>query len=149
MPKPRRRLFTECLEARDVPNASIAGSTFEDANLDGFYAQVVAAYVGAPPTENPIAGVTVELDLGGDGTYERTTTTDAAGEYRFTDVPRWCSRDRHDTGRIHRGTNGVCGFAGRGTAAVSGSVADGKTVVRTRPYFNSYACGFAPGLNST
>ncbi len=87
MPKPRRRLFTECLEARDVPNASIAGSTFEDANLDGTYSQVVAAYVGAPPTENAVAGVTVELDLGGDGTYERTTTSDANGKYTFTDVP--------------------------------------------------------------
>ena len=87
MSKSRRRLFTEYLEARDVPNATITGSTFEDANLDGFYAQAVAAYVGAPPSEVAVAGVTVELDLGGDGTYERTTTSDAAGEYRFTDVP--------------------------------------------------------------
>ncbi len=87
MSKSRRRLFTECLEARDVPNATLTGSTFEDANLDGFYTQTVLAYVGAPPSENPVAGVTVELDLGGDGTYERTTTSDAAGEYRFTDVP--------------------------------------------------------------
>ncbi len=87
MSKSRRRLFTECLEARDVPNATLTGSTFEDANLDGFYAQAVAAYVGAPPSENAVAGVTVELDLGGDGTYEQTTTSDASGEYRFTDVP--------------------------------------------------------------
>ena len=87
MSKSRRRLFTECLEARDVPNATLTGSTFEDANLDGFYAQVVATYVGAPPSEAAVAGVTVELDLGGDGTYEQTTTSDASGEYRFTDVP--------------------------------------------------------------
>ena len=87
MSKSRRRLFTECLEARDVPNATLTGSTFEDANLDGFYAQVVATYVGAPPSEAAVAGVTVELDLGGDGTYEQTTTSDAAGEYRFNDVP--------------------------------------------------------------
>ena len=46
MSKSRRRLFTEYLEARDVPNATITGSTFEDANLDGFYAQVVASQGG-------------------------------------------------------------------------------------------------------
>ncbi len=87
MHKFRRRLFTECLEARDVPNATITGSTFEDANLDGFYTQAVAAYVGAALSESGVSGVTVELDLGGDGTYEQTTTSDAAGEYRFTNVP--------------------------------------------------------------
>ncbi len=121
MSQSRRRLFTECLEARDVPNANLTGRTFEDTNLDGFYDQITRyANVCAPPPEYGVAGVTVELDLGGDGTYEQTTTSDAAGEYRFTDVP--------DTGifGIHKIRVSKAGFVSTTFSPNSFSVMNGE-----------------------
>jgi|GEM_PF-4947183 len=51
----------------------ISGTVFADTNRSGVQ----------DPSEVGVAGVTVTLDLGADGTVDQTTTTDANGNYSF------------------------------------------------------------------
>jgi subtilisin family serine protease len=71
------------LQTQGAGGGTITGAVFQDLDSDGTFDQ------GEPP----LAGWTVRLDLNNDGTVDRTATTDAAGGYRFSDVPagthRW------------------------------------------------------------
>ena len=59
------------------PAGQISGVVYNDANANG----------KQDAGEGPVAGATVTLDRGADGTVESTVTTDAAGKYTFTGVP--------------------------------------------------------------
>jgi len=64
----------------DYAPATIAGSIFDDANHNG----------ARDPGEGGLAGITVFLDLNGDGRLDAadpTTRTDAGGTYTFTGLP--------------------------------------------------------------
>src|SRR5262249_22921731 len=60
----------------DFQQFTIAGQVFDDTNGNG----------RADPGEPGVAFVIVQLDVGADGTTDRTATTDASGAYRFSDL---------------------------------------------------------------
>ena len=60
-----------------MANGQISGQTFGDTDSDGV----------KDAGEHGLQGWTIQLDLNNDGSVDRTTTTDASGDYTFTDVP--------------------------------------------------------------
>lgn len=75
---------SQVLTGLDFGNQSllgkIQGTKFEDVNGNG----------QRDPDEGPLAGVTIFLDKNNDGVLdddERSTTTDASGDYEFADLP--------------------------------------------------------------
>src|SRR5581483_10149890 len=66
-------IISGSLNFGNVRGASIAGVKFNDINGDGV----------REAGESGLAGWTIELDRGADGTVDATTTTDAAGNYAF------------------------------------------------------------------
>src|SRR5579883_1808866 len=59
------------------PAGQISGVVYNDLNANGTQ----------DAGESPVAGATVTLDRGADGTVESTVTTDATGKFTFTGVP--------------------------------------------------------------
>jgi ELWxxDGT repeat protein len=60
-----------------IGNAGISGSKWDDRNGDGV----------RDPGESGLAGVTINLDLGGEGGIDATTKTDQSGNYTFNNIP--------------------------------------------------------------
>jgi uncharacterized repeat protein (TIGR01451 family) len=60
-----------------IPTATIEGTKFHDLDGDGVRGI----------SEPGLAGWTIQLDAGADGSVDYTTTTDGSGSYRFTDLP--------------------------------------------------------------
>jgi len=58
-------------------SANLSGTVFLDSNGDGIQ----------QPTEPGVGNVTVNLDLGNNGSIDRTTLTNAAGQYIFVNAP--------------------------------------------------------------
>jgi hypothetical protein len=90
---------------------SISGQAFNDANSSGT----------VNPGEAGLAGVTIQLDLGANGTVDATTPTDASGNYSFPSLGPGTYRIRQvvPAGRTQTSTNPADIVAASG-APVSG-----------------------------
>jgi hypothetical protein len=71
----------------DFKLVAISGEKFNDVNGNGV----------KDAGDNGIAGVTIDLDKGADGSVDQTTTTDANGNYGFTGVGPGTYRIREET----------------------------------------------------
>src|SRR5690242_2140664 len=75
MPQPRL-IHTEALESRALLSASISGTAYRDANLDGV----------RQSSETGLAGEIVYVDANNNGKFdagERSATSNASGAYTF------------------------------------------------------------------